>query len=178
MGVYKCPVCEGRGFVSRDFYISQNSYGTTNSTATETCRSCGGKGIVFDAELFSGSCYGHAGPAIVHEGDPGYMPMTFVAKGTCSNCEHNDRICYISNPPKWKCTLDNKYHTADYRCQHWAEQQQKLLQGEPGIFHWMGVDLAVTPRTDMTKLDSMTRLNATGTGDTTIEGLTKSNSID
>ena len=171
MGVYKCPVCEGRGFVSRDFYISQHSYGTTNSTATETCRTCGGKGIVFDSQVFSGNVYPQH-----HQGDTGYM--TFQCEGTCSNCEYNDRMCYTSNPPKWKCTLTNEWHTADYRCEHWAEQQQKYIQGTQGTFHWMGVDLSTEPRTNKEELDSYVRLNATGTEDNKIEGLTKSNTLD
>ena len=154
MGVYKCPVCEGRGFVTNGFYQTTQDYYTSSSTATETCRSCGGKGIVFDAELFKSNCYGHAGPAVVHEGDPGYM--TFQCKGTCSNCEHNDRMCYTSNPPKWKCTLNGDYHTADYRCEHWAEQQQVYLQGKPVIENWYS---------------SNDKLNATGTEDNTIEGI-------
>lgn len=157
MGVYKCPVCEGRGFVSRDFYISQHSYGTTNSTATETCRTCGGKGIVFDAEMFSGNVYPQH-----HQGDPGYM--TFQCKGTCSNCDYNDRMCYTSHPPKWKCTLDGWYHTADYRCEHWAEQQQKYIQG--------------VQVNDLSDDITPCRLNATGTEDNTIEGITIPSTLD
>ncbi len=158
MGVYKCPVCEGRGFVSRDFYISQHSYGTSNSTATETCRTCGGKGIVFDAELFSNSCY--KGP---HQGDYGYIPMTFVSKGTCSNCEHNDRTVYTSNPVKYKCTRNNEYHEAGYRCEHWAEQQQVYLQGKPVIEDWLGTGTVLT---------------ATGTEDSRIEQPNTTNTTD
>lgn len=128
MGVYKCPVCEGRGFVADGFYnISSNLYQSTSTNPTVICRTCGGKGIVFDAAMFQGGCYGHAGPAVVHEGDPGYS--TFQYKGTCSNCEHNDRMVYTSNPPKWKCKLDGSWHTGDYRCFKWTEQQQALLQG-------------------------------------------------
>ncbi len=163
MGVYKCPVCEGRGLVAEGFYnIGSNVYQSTSTNPTTTCRTCNGKGIVWDAEMFKGGCYGHAGPAIVQQGDPGYM--TFVAKGTCSNCNHNDGMVYTSNPPKWKCTLSNEWHTADYRCENWAEQQQLLFQG--------------TEVTDLSDFISLTRLNETGTEDSTIEGLTKSNSID
>ena len=156
MGVYKCPVCEGRGFVSRDFYISQHSYGTTNSTATETCRACGGKGIVFDAEMFSGNVYPQH-----HQCDLGYM--TFTCKGTCSNCEHNDRMVYTSNPVKYKCTLDDKWHEADYRCEHWCEQQQVYLQGKPVIEDWLGTGTVLT---------------ATGTEDSRIEQPNTTNTTD
>ena len=170
MGVYKCPVCEGKGQVPAGFYFT-NAAPTVVNTCPETCKSCGGKGIVFDADMFSGNVYNQH-----HQGDPGYM--TFQCKGTCSNCEHNDRVCYTSNPVKYKCTLYNTWHEADYRCKHWAEQQQKYLQGTPGTFQWMGVDLSTEPRTNKEELDSYVRLNATGTEDSTIEGLTKSNSID
>jgi hypothetical protein len=42
----------------------------------------------------------------------------------------------------------------------------------------MGVDLSTEPRTNKEELDSYVRLNATGTEDNTIEGLTKSNALD
>ena len=154
MGVYKCPVCEGRGFVEEGFYnIGSNVYHSTSTNPTTTCRTCGGKGIVFDAEMFKGNCYNH------HEGDPGYM--TFQCKGTCSNCEYNDRMCYTSNPPKWKCTLNGDYHTADYRCEHWVEQQQNYLHG--------------TSINDLSDYISLTKLNATGTEDSKISNIIKSN---
>lgn len=43
--VQRCPVCEGRGLVCHGFY---NPYATHTdaSTQLETCRSCGGSGII------------------------------------------------------------------------------------------------------------------------------------
>ena len=46
MGVYKCPVCKGRGTVPADFY-SHLASTTVVNTCPVACRSCGGKGIVF-----------------------------------------------------------------------------------------------------------------------------------
>lgn len=43
MAVYKCPVCEGRGFVNAGFYTNSKY-----DPFTVNCRSCNGKGIVFD----------------------------------------------------------------------------------------------------------------------------------
>lgn len=153
MGVYKCPVCEGKGQVPAGFYYT-NAAPTVINTSPELCKSCGGKGIVFDAEMFSNSYYETFLP----------QTLTFVAKGTCSNCGNNDGMVYTSNPPKWKCKLDNKWHTADYRCEDWCEQQQIYLQGKPVMGEW--------PCT------TNCRLNATGTEDTAIEGLTRSNTTD
>ena len=52
MAVYKCPVCEGRGFVRNDFYFWNYSSvvpSTSNTTERTTiCRTCNGKGIVFE----------------------------------------------------------------------------------------------------------------------------------
>ena len=45
MGVYKCPVCDGRGMVPYMFYNKTN---LGPIFADVTCRSCSGKGIVFD----------------------------------------------------------------------------------------------------------------------------------
>lgn len=46
----KCPVCKGRGLVPHDFYSSVK-YGWVESSTTappepNTCRTCGGKGII------------------------------------------------------------------------------------------------------------------------------------
>ena len=35
---------------------------------------------------------------------------------TCANCEYNDGIVYTSLPPQYKCTLTNKFHFGDDRC--------------------------------------------------------------
>ena len=40
----KCPVCGGKGMVGVGFYSQINS---TANTCEETCRSCGGTGIVW-----------------------------------------------------------------------------------------------------------------------------------
>ena len=52
MGVYVCPVCNGRGFVDAGFYD-----GASATLQTTTCRSCSGKGIVFDAYAFEQEVY-------------------------------------------------------------------------------------------------------------------------
>lgn len=155
MGVYKCPVCEGRGTVASNFYSNYNS-GTAVNTFPVTCKSCGGRGIVFDAEMFPRNFYNQQ-----HQGDPGYM--TFVSKGTCSNCNYNDRMVYTSNPPKWKCTLSNEWHTADYRCEHWCEQQQVYLQGV--------VD-------NISDYITLSNLNTTGKKDSTVEQPNATNTTD
>ena len=47
--VYKCPVCEGRGFVYTGFYSDTVSpIYTSNSYGKNTCRSCFGTGIIRD----------------------------------------------------------------------------------------------------------------------------------
>ncbi len=44
----KCPVCNGRGIVPHMFYTITEEQETfsSSSTAPETCRACGGKGII------------------------------------------------------------------------------------------------------------------------------------
>jgi len=45
---FKCPVCEGRGFLLESFYTDDDS---TASGYYVTCRTCSGKGIVWGAAL-------------------------------------------------------------------------------------------------------------------------------
>lgn len=44
---HKCPVCEGRGTMQHGFY----SHGINSTTAInyETCRTCGGTGVLWDS---------------------------------------------------------------------------------------------------------------------------------
>ena len=97
MSVYKCPVCGGRGFVPCGFYLSQTYDGSsvTTSTATEVCRSCQGRGVLFDEFL-------------------GTVSNSFHR--CCNNCEMNDGMIYMSNPPKYRCTLTGDFNEANHIC--------------------------------------------------------------
>lgn len=98
MSAQVCPVCGGKGLVPNGFYISvgASNYYTTTSTAPETCRSCGGKGYIIEY--------------------PSCQIPVYNAFKSCSICNKNDEMCYTSNPPQYRCTLDGKFHTADYFC--------------------------------------------------------------
>lgn len=106
MSAQVCPVCGGKGIVPNGFYISvgASNYYTTNSTASETCRSCGGKGYIIE---YPDSC----------------QHPVYNSCRSCSNCDNNDRMCYTSNPPKYKCMLDGEFHTADYSCDAYKPQE-------------------------------------------------------
>lgn len=45
---YVCPVCDGRGVVPFGFYLTLTGYWTTSTINTETCRTCGRTGIVWN----------------------------------------------------------------------------------------------------------------------------------
>lgn len=155
MSVYKCPVCEGRGTVPSNFYSCYSS-GTAVNTAPVTCKSCGGRGVIFDSDACN--------PFTMQEPYSKYLNETITSCNSCSNCGNNDGMVYMSNPPKWKCTLDDEWHTGAYCCDCWCEHQQVYLQGKPVMGEW--------PCTTNCKL------NSTGTEDIAIEGLTKSNTTD
>ena len=106
MSAQVCPVCGGKGLVPNGFYISvgASDYYTTNSTAPETCRSCGGKGYIIE---YSDSCQ---------------YPV-YNSCRSCSNCDNNDRMCYTSNPPQYKCIVDNTFHFAYDSCDKYKEQE-------------------------------------------------------
>jgi hypothetical protein len=171
MGVYKCPVCEGRGQVPAGFYHQYTSPSVVN-TCPETCKSCSGRGVIFDTDCF----YPHTNTPLPD--DYTFSYDTICGSNSCSNCGHNDGMVYTSNPVKYKCTLNNQYHEAGHTCEEWCEKQLKLMQGEPGTFQWMGVDLSVTPRTDVTKLESVCKLNATVLEDATIEFVNGTNTTE
>ena len=44
---HRCPVCNGSGLVPNGFYMQTGGHWPTTSTIPETCRSCGGTGIVW-----------------------------------------------------------------------------------------------------------------------------------
>jgi len=45
---YKCPICGGSGKVPFNFYKDRPSTSSTISINYEECRSCGGKGVIWD----------------------------------------------------------------------------------------------------------------------------------
>ena len=97
MSVYKCPVCGGRGFVPFGFYSSQtyDRSSVTSSTSTEVCRSCHGRGIIFDE--FLGTVSG-------------------LNQRCCGNCVMNDGMGYPSYPPKYRCTLTGNFNKENHKC--------------------------------------------------------------
>ena len=44
---HRCPVCNGNGLVPNGFYMQTSGHLSTSSITPETCRSCGGTGIVW-----------------------------------------------------------------------------------------------------------------------------------
>lgn len=51
MKPYICPVCNGHGIVPGGFYYTySNAPSTTANCTTETCRACGGKGILWGTD--------------------------------------------------------------------------------------------------------------------------------
>ena len=106
MSAQVCPVCGGKGLVPNGFYDVSSNLGNiykTTSATPETCRSCSGKGYIIEYP----SCQ---------------IPVYNTFK-SCSICSRNDEMCYMSNPPKYRCTLDGEFHTADYFCDKYKAQE-------------------------------------------------------
>ena len=121
MSVYKCPICGGRGFVPCGFYSSQTYDGSsiTNSTSTEVCRSCHGRGIVFDEFLGSTSN---------------------GINRCCSNCEMNDGLVYTSYPPKYRCTLSGNFKIS-IKCWYHSEFKTTPHQTAPNPNPWIASNI-------------------------------------
>ena len=48
----KCPICNGSGLVSGGFYNHAGDYPYwTSGNAAETCRACGGQGIILKPDF-------------------------------------------------------------------------------------------------------------------------------
>ena len=92
-----CPVCNGRGQVNSRFY--NTTLQATSAETLVTCRTCEGKGIVWPPDSDT-------------ESDG--------RKGGCSSCSNNDGITYCSNPVRYKCTIDNRYHYGNYSCKEYS----------------------------------------------------------
>ena len=110
MSAQVCPVCSGKGLVPNGFYDVSSNLGNiykTTSTTPETCRSCGGKGYIIEYP----SCQ---------------IPVN-TCKSSCSICNKNDGLCYTSNPPKYRCTLNGEFHTADYFCDKFVDNYDMKL---------------------------------------------------
>ena len=107
MSAQVCPVCGGKGLVPNGFYdVGSSNLGNyrqkTTSASPETCRSCQGKGYIIVTP----------------------NPNHFIANTlNCSNCDNNDRMCYTSNPPQYKCIVDNTFHFAYDSCDKYKEQE-------------------------------------------------------
>ena len=106
MSAQICPVCGGKGLVPNGFYDvglsnSINYPQKTTSATSETCRSCQGKGYIIEYP----SCE---------------IPVYNTFK-SCSICNKNDGMCYMSNPLKYRCMLDGEFHTADYSCDKFGD---------------------------------------------------------
>ena len=56
---------------------------------------CHGRGVLFDEFLGTASNNFHR---------------------CCSNCEMNDGMIYMSNPPKYRCTLTGNFNEANHIC--------------------------------------------------------------
>lgn len=48
---FRCPICNGTGFVPIGFYSNTSGECAASETVTENCRSCDGTGIVWNIEL-------------------------------------------------------------------------------------------------------------------------------
>lgn len=108
MSAQVCPVCGGKGLVPNGFYNISSNISTTSATP-KTCRSCGGKGYIIVT------------PSLDH-----FIANTF----NCSSCDNNDRMCYTSNPIKYKCTIDNTFHYAYDSCDKYKEQEPVYLYND------------------------------------------------
>lgn len=105
--VHICPVCGGKGIVPNGFYIAVGTpYYSTTSTAPETCRSCGGKGII-----------------IVPDSVPSFGEHISCDCTTCRYC--SDEV-YTSLPPKIWCKNHEQYKYLTGTCPEYQHREEKV----------------------------------------------------
>lgn len=105
MKVVICPVCKGRCKVRADFYEINS---VKLNPCPVTCKSCNGKGYIVIPE------------------DHSPNDVT-VQCGSCATCGLNDGAIYTSNPPCYRCTLDNQFHFSDYCCDKYKAKSTSLM---------------------------------------------------
>jgi len=64
MSVQLCPVCEGKGKVPPGFYSENPDSFSTTSASWETCRACGGRGVIGDQGCGGWTSVGYAGEGV------------------------------------------------------------------------------------------------------------------
>lgn len=91
MRPHKCPVCNGTGIVSSDFYKIGTSYIGSTSNITEPCRSCNGSGIIYTYETY---------PVYPQPKSPGwespYGGYRWICSGTGSTLRNIDKRAEVS----------------------------------------------------------------------------------
>jgi len=144
--------------VPAGFYYTYKS-STVVNTCPETCRSCNGKGVIFDTDCF----YPYTNTPLPDDYTFDYG--TICASNSCSNCGHNDcGMVDTSNTVKYKCALTNEWHEAGHTCKDWCGQCLKLFTG--------------TDVPDISDYISLTNLNATGTEESTVEFVNGTNTTE
>lgn len=147
MTPYKCPVCDGRGIVPGGFYISTSDSWTSTGTS-ETCRQCGGTGIVYGmvvGDVVEGMCCdcAHGGPccspdentncADRKEDGTCWVPYT---KETTMQC-YRDGGC---GPYEGRACNECPASNPDYKQRHKTKTDKPTSEKKPHICQRLGID--------------------------------------
>ena len=147
MTPYKCPVCDGRGIVPGGFYISTSDSWTSTGTS-ETCRQCGGTGIVYGmvvGDVVEGMCCdcAHGGPCCSPDENANcsyrkedgtcWVPYT---KETTMQCYRDGGCGPYEGLSCTECPASNP----DYKQRHKTKTDKPTSEKKPHICQRLGID--------------------------------------
>ena len=105
-----CPVCNGRGEVPTNFYLTPAFSPSVKDVGVTTCRSCQGSGVLLVQENNT-------------QKEISWEIPDVLGDGQCCTCANKyDHVC-TSLPPKLQCKLDNSFHDFGDGCKHWKREE-------------------------------------------------------
>lgn len=109
-----CPICNGRGEVSTNFYLTPAPSPSVKDVGVTTCRSCQGTGVL-----------------LVHESNTKkeitWEVTDALGEGQCSTCANREPHVCASLPPMLQCKLDHSFHYFGDGCKEYKREDTSSL---------------------------------------------------
>lgn len=108
-----CPICNGKGEVPTNFYLTPAVSPSVRDVGVTTCRSCQGSGVLLVQET-------NRTREITWE-------VEELGQGQCSTCANREPHVCTSMPPKLQCKLDHSFHSFGDSCKEYKREDTSSL---------------------------------------------------